>query len=163
MKSFLVLAALGFSLPVLAALNPAGDFFFAHKIAFLAYDEIGCSDAQGEWDGDLCIFNGEDSVSVTGGEKGSFNVSISTVTTNAHTCDFEGRGEMVAANLLKASAPSEIYIPGENGKDGHFESATCEVSVTYLDGNSVKVESGETCSYFCGANASLDIEKAVRK
>jgi len=163
MKSFLVLAALGFSLPVFAALNPVGDFAFAHSIAFFAYDEQGCKEAEGQWDGDICLFDAEDSVSVTGGEMGSFNVRVSTVATNAHTCDFDGKGEMVSANQLKATAPSEVYIPGENGKDGRFESATCEVSVTFLDGNSVKVESGETCSYFCGARAHLDIEKAVRK
>lgn len=141
-----------------AELNVAGTFSYPHQIAFFSYaDQSACEGDQGKWDDGLCFFDAEDTVEVAAAADGKFNVKVDTITTNAHMCSFEAEG-VIQGNGIVASAESEIW-------DGDKSvPATCVVTTSYVDGNTVNVTTnGEACNYFCGANASLAIEGATRK
>jgi hypothetical protein len=130
-----------------ASLSPEGEFTVPHQIAFMAYDSQDCLADKGTWNGDFCVFDTADSVRVKRAEDGSFTVAVSTVTTNAHTCDFEGKGKLVAPDRIEAEADS------------------CRVAVTYGADDTVTVRTlneDDACRDFCGANASLEIDDARR-
>jgi hypothetical protein len=137
----------------LIALTLLGKFSHPHQIAFLSYDsEAACETDKGTWDGDVCVFDAEDTISVTKSGS-SYKIAISTVTNNAHTCDFEGSGVLKAKNVIVASAPT-----GDAGK-------TCTVRLSYAaDGTLTTAALNEdNCSYFCGMNARLDVSHAKRQ
>ena len=137
----------------LLALTLVGKFSSPHQIAFLGYDsKQACEADKGKWDGQLCVYDTEDIVTVIK-DGAKFKVAISTVTTNAHSCDFEGAGELKAKNVILATAPA-----GDAGK-------TCSVRLTYAADGSLTTTAlnDEDCQYFCGMNARLDVSRATRK
>jgi hypothetical protein len=138
---------------LLIAITLLGKFSHPHQIAFLSYDsKAACEADKGNWDGQYCIYDAEDTVAVT--KTGStYKVAISTVTNNAHSCDFQGTGSLKAKNVIVASAPT-----GEAGK-------ACSVRLTYAaDGTlTTAALSEDNCAYFCGMNARLDVSRAKRQ
>lgn len=133
-----------------------GEFSKLHPIAFMSYeDQAACEADEGKWDDGLCWFDTSDEVSVErNGEK--YLVKVDTVTTNAHTCSFEGEGVMKGTQIVATSEGEEW--DGENPVP-----VTCEVTLDYLDGDTVNVTNNGKCQYFCGARATLEIEGAKRK
>jgi hypothetical protein len=157
MKSLLIALL---ALPALAAhFTGVGEFYAPHEIAVFGYqDEASCSADEGRWEEELCWFKVEDEVIVKDDNAGSLDVVVNTVTTNGHSCSFEGKGKFTNEGTILATAPSEDWSGDESVP------ATCEVTLTFVDGNTVDVSNGgESCSYFCGARATLDISGAKRR
>jgi len=145
------------ALPATAAwFTGEGDFSLPHHIAFMSYEnEASCTADKGEWEDGLCFMEASDDISVKkNGDE--YDVSVFTITTNAHMCQFEGKGVWTQDGIL-ASAPTEIW-DGEKSVP-----AVCEVLLTYVDGNTVDVSNNGQCSEFCGMRASLEISGAKRK
>jgi hypothetical protein len=158
MKALLVLSLL--TVPALSAwFSGEGNYVLDHEISFLSYAGASeCVADQGRWSDGLCIFPAADEVSV---RRAGFHydVKVSTVTTNAHMCEFEGEGVFQNDGSLKASAPSEVWNEGRQ----EWEPATCELSVSFPNGNAADVSTNENCQSFCGMRARLDIKGATRK
>lgn len=171
MKSLCTALALAISFPALAAIQPEGTFASAHPIYFFSYaDKAACEADEGTWeaheqDSGFCFFNTEDTLTVKTAKDG-YAVEIETVRTNAHTCSFEGAAKRVSENVLEASAESEMWVPGQGQEEGKFVPATCRVSLTYTNADTVDVRvvgAPQACESFCGANASLEMEGAKRR
>lgn len=153
------------SIPAFAAATEiAGTFNSDHEFAMMSYNtKAECEADQGKWegnerDGTYCLFQGTDSAVVR--KKGdTYNVTISVITTNAHTCDFEADAKLNDAGQLVASAPSEEW----NEEKGAIEPATCEVTLNYTEANSVDVTNNGKCTSFCGMRARLDFSGAKRQ
>ena len=132
-----------------------GTYSYPHKIAFLSYaDQAACEGDQGKWEDDVCVMDASDDVTVTAAAKlgaaGPFVLAISTVTNNAHMCDFSQPARAVGANVLVAS---------EKNAEG-----VCTVTATFAsDRTSVSIKTKGTCDDDCGMNARLDIGRAERK
>ena len=143
-----------------------GEFSYPHEIAMVGYaDEAGCREDGGKWEDEFCFFSVEDSVKVefTDAQAMEYYVTVDILSTNAHTCSFEGLAKWVGPLTLVASSETDDWQEGENGEEGKFVPVTCEVTVKYLDGNRVNVSNNGKCSNFCGARAMLEIEEAKRK
>lgn len=133
-----------------------GEYSLSHEIAFMNYEsEEACKGDNGRWADGLCFMDASDEVVVkkTGDE---YEVSVDTITTNGHSCGFEGTGQWTMEGIL-ASTPSQAW-------DGDkFVPVTCEVLLSFVDGNTVNVSNNGQCSEFCGMRASLEISGAKRK
>lgn len=154
---FLILALL--ALPTNANwFSGVGEYSLPHKIAFMNYETAeACAEDGGTFEDELCWMDASDDISVVDDGAGELDVSVFTITTNAHMCEFEGKGKFTAEGTIVASAPTEIW-DGDNSVP-----AVCDVTLTFVDGNTVNVSNNGNCAYFCGARASLDIEGAKRK
>lgn len=145
-----------------AEFNGEGLFNYSHQIGMFGYENAeACKADDGEWDVDngICFFNTADQVEVKLAAENTYNVKVDTVTTNAHTCTFEGTGKVLMGTdkfTILASTESEEW-------DGDkFVPATCEVTLTYIDGDTVNVVNNGKCTSFCGARADLTIDEAKR-
>ena len=137
----------------------AGQYSRPHLIGFLSYrDQAACEGDQGKWDGDadggVCMMEASDDVTVTTakspGHAGQYDLQISTVTTNAHMCDFTEPARLIGADVLQAKQKND---------DG-----MCIVTATFKkDRSAVSISTSGSCQYNCGMNASLDIDQALRK
>lgn len=87
-----------------------------------------------------------------------YEVAISTIGTNAHSCTFYGAAHPVSSTTLKAVAPATAVNPDT----GEWEETTCEVTLKYKN-NKVSVEDNGKCREYCGARAHLFIDGAKRK
>lgn len=152
MKSLFFLSVLAFGLSANAFSPATGKFEYKHDVVLIGYhNEVDCKADQGKWDGDYCRFDGSDSVEVgTTDTPGEFLLSISTVGTNSHTCDFQAPAKLVKAHLLIAEVKTEEGL--------------CQVLVKYSrNRNSVSVEATNACRVNnCGMRAGLDIKRAAR-
>lgn len=158
----LALAIAAFSLSASASvINHEGTFVSEHEVAMMSYQtKEACEADQGEWTEDLCIFHSQDDVTVKRANNGKLQVEMNTIHTNAHSCSFEG--EVVSQEMFKLVAATESDEWDEEKQD--FVKAVCEVTVTYSnDGNTVNASNNGKCRSFCGMNAVLEIEGAVRK
>jgi hypothetical protein len=133
---------------LLAAATLIGSYSHQHDIGMLAYDKAGCAADEGTWQGDddngVCVFGAEDTVEIAV----DYSVKISTVATNAHTCDFAGAGKLVAPNVVIATQDA------------------CSLRVTEAADQSVNVsiESGaDACRDLCGAGVGLEITAQKKK
>lgn len=157
----LLLSAALITAPALAAwFTGEGEFRFPHQIAFMSYaDEAACKADEGRWEEDLCWFDASDDVNVRRAANGIYTVEVTTVTTNAHTCDFEGQGEFTNEGTILARAASERW----SDERQEWEAGECRVTLSYLDGDTVDVTPEGDCSYFCGMRAGLEIRGAKRR
>lgn len=137
-----------------------GEFALPHQMVMMAYDSAeACEADQGQWSEDLgCVFDVEDSVMVKR-EADAYQVQVSTITTNAHMCEFEGKGRFTNTGELLATAESEEWDDDAQ----EWKPATCELTVSYVDGDTVNVSDNGKCRSFCGMRATLDIAGAKRR
>ncbi|RZA06886.1 MAG: hypothetical protein EOP11_09160 [Proteobacteria bacterium] len=158
MKLFLALSLL--AVPAFSAwFSGEGNYVLDHEISFLSYEnQMACEGDNGRWEDGLCIFAGADEVTVKRAGL-SYDVKVSTVTTNAHMCEFEGKGVFQGDGTLKAAAPAEVW----NDDRQEWEAATCEVTLSFASGNEVNVTNNGSCQSFCGMRASLDVAGATRR
>ena len=135
------------------------------QISMAVYDSSGlCVQEGGTWEDGLCLFPNTNSATFTPtGQDGVWTVEIETLGPNAHICTFEGEVRRDGEEGFVASAPSEVFIPGEGGGDGRFEEAECAFPVTVRDDVLSLDGSGEACRSFCGARAYLYLEGARRR
>jgi hypothetical protein len=124
-----------------------------------------CVDAEGSWDGDeedegVCVFLIENEVQLDRDDSGQLRLKVSMVGNSYHTCDFESEaGLVLQPEALLFSAATEVW----DSDAGEFVQKACEVTLTYASSNELKMSNNGFCSSNCGANLTLDIEKAVRK
>ncbi len=138
------------SLTATATIKYAGTFRYPHPVLMLAYqDRETCRKDGGSWHDDACHMDGEDRLEISRlpGKAKGFRVYVTTLGGNAHTCEFTGTGTVAKPGVITARSEDS---PG------------CLVTVTYSGPDAVSVSATGECRYFCGANASLDIEKAKR-
>lgn len=147
------------SIPAFAAtLDVTGRFQQDFFIAVVGYESAAkCSADQGRWDEGYCWFPASNQVRIASTGTG-YNLSIETVATNAHTCEFSALAKRFPDGVLVASLPSEEYDP----RSGGFVKATCEVTVSFADADTVNVTNNGKCQSFCGARASLVVTGAKR-
>lgn len=142
----------------------AKTYVWKHDVVMLAYNESSCLEDKGEWvEDEYCVFHGaEDTVTITRSHHhGPYKVEIETIATNAHMCSYEAtNGRFITKNSLVSSVPSTFY-----NEEGSPKSVQCDVTVTFNKDKSVTttINNREYCQEFCGANVSLEIEKAVLK
>ncbi len=138
----------------------AKTYTFKHEIGFMNYEtKEACEIDNGRWDGNFCLMDTADSVSVT--KKGRhYTVAVDTITTNAHTCTYEAfNGKLIGKNKIVSSAPTEVY----NSDTDKYTPSKCVVTVLFNKDKSVTVKTNgyDQCKDFCGMNASLEIAKAI--
>lgn len=152
MKSLIALSLL-FSVVSASAVEKEGTFEVVRPAFMRGYDSKACKTDGGVYLGDgLCKFeNGGGAtaeVKATAEDKDSFLISLSSVGTNAHMCDFSG----------KATRVSDYHLLSlNNGDEGK-----CEVSVFYTSPETIAIKTNGECSEFCGANMMLDEENLTR-
>lgn len=61
------------------------------------------------------------------------------------------------------AAANWFTAEGETWDGDKWIPATCEVTLTYADGDTVNVTNNGNCATFCGARANLEIKGAKRK
>ena len=158
MKVLVLFAA---SLCLQASVSFAETYSFKHPVSMSGYTEEECKAENLEWNSEgYCVINDVADTVVIAKPKKYYKVNVETITTNAHQCSFEAtNGKLVNSRKLVSSQPSTIY------KDNKPIASKCVVTVNYNDNNSVSVTTNgyEECAEFCGANASLEIEKAIKE
>ena len=150
-------SALLLSTAFAAPADITGTYNYNHEIAFLSYaDEASCVESKGRWQDDLCIFDdNNDTVEISAAADGKYQLRVSTITTNAHMCDYEGEGKLVGGKLLSSQAV-DVW------QEGKTVPGTCEVTVNFPEPNVANVEATEPCQSLCGMRATLNIDRAER-
>lgn len=167
-----LLLAIGFSsfnthAVTLLDLIVSGSFTKEVDVIGITYDNQSlCESDKGIWsEEEFCVFKSENKLSVKpieGTKK--YEVEISTITTNFHTCDYSGEGQAVVSDdsiKIKTSQPSTDYEQNEKGEYVAVD-VMCELEIIY-QGEFASVTSNGKCSDFCGARAFLEISQAQRK
>lgn len=153
---FLLTSLFSINTFAVAPAKMVGQFIVKQSVPMMMYTASECKTAGGSWDGEVCVVDSQDSVTVTN-LRGKFNLEVSTIGNNAHMCDFSGPAQRVNGKLLVAAVKSEFY-DGKAWKKG-----VCKVSVKYAGANSVSVATNGKCGSFCGSNVHLEIDGARRK
>jgi hypothetical protein len=136
-----------------------GVYAYTHTISLAGEkDRESCEGSKGDWDEEqqACFFSASDSAIIKR-TQGKYQVEISTVATNGHNCGFVSEEvKNIAENMWLATAREKAE------KDG--SEIMCEVEIEQLssDALSVKPRSSSGCLFFCGARASLVIDRAMR-
>lgn len=149
MKSLFALS-LFFSVVSASAVEIEGTFEVVRPLYMRGYKAKDCKNDGGEYMGDgLCKWEkGGGSSAVVKATETSFLLEISSVGTNAHTCDFSGKAALVSGFQLSSK---------NNGEEGK-----CEVNVFYTSPESIAITTNGECSEYCGANMMLDEENLNR-
>lgn len=143
--------------------DPVGEWVEALEFPMMTYEDAGtCAGDGGTWTPEVgCFFAGENRARISPATGDSWPLSVEIVTTNAHTCSFEGalRRE---GDALVAHASGEVYVPGEGGAEGTFVPGPCTVTIRIVDEVLGLESEGDACSTFCGARAHLSMGGARR-
>ena len=133
-------------------LNKTGVFKDLHPFGSFGYPNAqACQQDGGVYNDGLCVFqDGGSTIEVKKNNDGKYDLSISSVGTNMHLCDYEG--EAVDLNA------AQIISHGTTDEDGN----RCEIVVAYTSNDTLSVITNGKCQYYCGANMSLDVENAKR-
>lgn len=143
----------------------AGTFVYEHDVAFGGgYTRASCVKEHGRWTDGACFFQAADTVEISKAET-DFQVKVNTIRTNGRDCEFTGAAKSISETELLASTESELWLPSEDGKDIEVVPALCELKITYLDADTLKVEKldAQKCASVCGTSLlGLDVPRAVR-
>lgn len=128
-------------------LSKSGIFKDQYPVKSYGYsDAKSCEKDGGIFDGSACLFlEGGSVVEINKLIDGRYNLSISSVGTNLHFCDYEG----LAFDL----SDKEIF-----SKD----KSNCEITIKFVNDSTLRVKTNGQCQDYCGVNMTLDIEKAIR-
>lgn len=141
------------SLSSFAATNLAGTYRAEKEIMVMSESKESCLESQGRWETEeeVCILSTADEAKVKKTSKG-YTISISTIGSNYHTCEFEGSAKLVGKTLVsKVKAEAYDYEKDEIVK------VICEVKADIKNGE-MSVSTNQKCQSFCGANAWLDVD-----
>lgn len=121
------------------------------SIAYIQSKEE-CKSEGGKWDveTDVCRHSSENDVIITKSNN-VYAVSVSTIGTNVHTCDFAAEAQVQQDGSLLSKVQTD---------DG-----LCVVQVrasNKLFSKGVSVAPSENCRSFCGARASLEVVRAKK-
>jgi|GEM_PF-6517813 len=143
----------------------AGMFVYEHDVAFGGgFTRKSCVRERGRWVRGACIFQAADSVEISQTEA-DFEVKVNTIRTNGRDCQFTGAAKAVSATELLASTESELWVAGNDGEEIEIVPAVCELKITFLDADTLKVEKvdAQKCASVCGTSLiGLDVPRAVR-
>jgi hypothetical protein len=136
-----------------------GTYSEKHDVVMMNYaNRAACQKDKGQWIQGLCHFDGSNEL-VVKVENDSYVMSVTTVTTNGHTCDFEAPAKLVSGKLVAEDADGLGWDEVKN----EMVTKTCVVTATFSpDGLSASVDENNNCRNSCGANALLSIGKAVK-
>lgn len=149
---------------------------------FLAWvqDYKTCRNENGQWDkeNETCVVSAENTVTVSQDPKdqGVYWVNVETVGTNIHLCDYAAPAVQQQDGSWLATAEATEYVLDASGhlqydpKTGEAitRPAQCQVSVESVKAGTskspaeVRVVSSGVCEEFCGINARLDIDRAIK-
>lgn len=126
---------------------------YQQKKSIMVWSETieSCKESGGKWstEDEVCELETADEAKVEKTNKG-YKLSISTIGSNYHTCEFEGPATL-AKNVLTSKVKAEEYNP----KTDKFDVVTCTVKAT-IKNNVMSISTNQKCQSFCGANAWLD-------
>lgn len=144
---FPVLTLISFSV---FAVEIEGKFEVVRPLFMHGYNSKSCRADGGVYVGDgLCKWEkgGGSNVQITATET-NFDLIISSVGTNGHTCDFSGKASLISAYHL---------ISKESSDEGQ-----CAVNVFFTSENTISIQTNGECREYCGANMALDEENLNR-
>ena len=128
-----------------------GIFKDIHPIASYGYpDSETCETDGGIYDGNLCIFQGGTTIEIMNHSLNKYKLSISSIGTNLHFCDFQGEGLLKGIKQIVYTAKKD-----EESKD-------CKIVIKFKKNDSLAIITNGKCQYYCGANMSLDVGNAIR-
>jgi hypothetical protein len=159
MKTLTFLSALSFLVPALALAGGEGLYAYAHEIGFGGgYTKKACLKEKGRWENGACYLPTSDLVTLSKSES-DWSVEVNTIRTNGKDCVFQGKAKEISGHELLAVMESE-----ENWEGPQPVPTVCELKVTFLDPNTLKVEKldARKCEYICASMVGLDVPKAVR-
>lgn len=108
--------------------------------------------AGNETDAPACVYELENKVTISSNPAGNLSVSVSTIGSNDHTCSFDG--------VAKSDA-KDVFEVKTSGRENDINACVLKMS---LKGTTLSVvEKSGDCRDYCGARASLFIEKAEKK
>ncbi|MDD4974211.1 MAG: hypothetical protein PHY93_07650 [Bacteriovorax sp.] len=153
--SFLLLSALvTFSsfASVDVQLNKTGVFKDTHPFGSFGYPNAkACEEDGGVYNDGLCVFqDGGSTIEIKKNNNGKYDLSVSSVGTNMHLCDYEG--EAIDLNAVQIISKDTV---GD-------EANRCEIVVAFTSNDTLSVITNGKCQDYCGANMSLDVENAKR-
>ncbi len=147
-----------------STIQPLGKYAEPTQTFIVGYeDQSSCEADGGQWDTEMemCFFAVENTVELAEAN-GKLELTVDTVGSNAHECHFQGE----AVKMSETEYVSKVNVTEfeQNDKGEWIEvPAVCEVSMSFLDADSVAVGNNGKCSEFCGARAWLSVDKAIRK
>lgn len=143
------------SISAFAALDPVGKFQNKHLVLAQMYtSKAECVADNGRWvkSDEMCFFETSDDAVVTK-EGDNFKLTVSTITSNLHMCEFSAPAVLVG-NVLISEVPVDEY----NSENGETTPETCIVSAELSNhGKTMSITTNQKCQSFCGANASLEV------
>src|SRR4051794_26253373 len=115
MSLFLVLALLISVSSHAQSINFAGTYVSPHEVGALSYtNKKACEADKGDWRNGLCVFKSGDIVVIKDSVDGKFSISIESVGTNIHTCEFEGKAvSLNKVQLVSDQASTETVYNNE--------------------------------------------------
>ncbi len=129
-----------------AGVKLEGIFKDTYPIAAHGYPNgKACKEDGGVYKDGACWFkDGGAHVEISKKAEGKYDLTVSSVGTNMHMCDYQ-------AEALQTNQTQLLSKDGE-----------CEVTVNLTSKDTISVVTNGQCQDFCGANMMLDIEKATR-
>ncbi len=156
MKSIFLTLSVFISINAFAAINPVGNFQNKHQVLAQMYtNKSDCETDNGQWmkSDEMCLFNTSDDASVTK-EGENFKLSVTTITSNLHMCEFSATAVLVGKTLV-----SEVSVDEYNMENGETITTSCIVSAELSkNGKAMSITTNQKCQSFCGANASLEVD-----
>lgn len=152
-----------------------GTYAYPHQVAMFNYeDEESCVADSGEWDSEseMCFISTEDSVSITSDPSDELKIwlQVSTIATNAHTCNFSEQAVEESPGVFKSVVDTFDYIYNEETKEFDSVPAKCTVVAEVSEvleisepARIVTVTSSGACRDFCGMRATLDTEARFKE
>jgi hypothetical protein len=156
MKSIFLTLSVFISINAFAAINPVGKFQSKHQVLAQMYtSKAECVADNGHWlkSDEMCLFDTSDDAVVTK-EGENFKLTVTTITSNLHMCEFSAPAVLVGNILV-----SEVSVDEYNSENGETTPETCIVSAELSNnGKTMSITTNQKCQSFCGANASLEVD-----
>jgi hypothetical protein len=147
------------STKVQAKPNFEGHFVLKHHIIITGDNtKDACLADRFTWGNGYCWTMDEDTTDIKKTAQGQVEVSVSTISNDDHTCQFLGPVTSVAPRVLKASITTQEWSQTRNT----LSTVLCEVTVTYINQNTISVSNNGHCSSLCASQTSLKISSAIR-
>lgn len=153
MKLLLALAMTILAFSAMAA-SVEGQYKASKEVMSYTGDEEECESSKGKWllDEQVCVFKSEDSAELKR-TKGILTLSISTVGSNLHSCQFDGSAT-INGSTITARAKGEEY----SSEVDSIITTECVVTAKVSKKGKMSVSTNSHCQSFCGANAWLEVD-----
>lgn len=126
-------------------INRSGTFARFHDVTLDAPSQTDCESAEGKWDGQKCVFQTADIVTVSLRDDRPF-VRVSVSNSAGAECEFESFAASPTPYKLVARAADSL--------------GDCTVALTYANSNKLAVSADDSCG--CQKGVELSIPEAIR-